>query len=71
MDRKRILPTAFLATCAMLALGCASTPAAGPDVAFNEKELRDTDGDLLFATEFPVASKTEALLRADQARKAG
>jgi len=71
MDRKRVLPTAFLATFAMLTLGCASTPAAGPDVVFNEKELRDTDGDLLFATEFPVASKTEALLRADQARKAG
>lgn len=51
----------------MLNAGCAMAPAAqGPETA-----LRDTDQDLLFGTEYPVTSKGDALLRADQARKEG
>src|SRR5210317_1140227 len=50
--------------------GCASTSAV-PDSAAYDKELRDSDNDILFATEFPVSSKADALLRADEARTAG
>lgn len=65
------LRSILLAACAALAVGCASTPSAGPAADINEEVLRDTDTDLLFATEFPVTSKADALLRADEARKAG
>lgn len=57
---------AFVAFCS----ACAGTPPMSATAYANDK-LRDTERDLIFATEFPVASKAEALLRADTARKAG
>lgn len=55
---------------AMLAAGCASTPT--PDVtAQAATNLGEENADLMFATEFPVESKEEALARADAARKEG
>lgn len=60
---------AFAATVA-LAAGCAT----GPTVSDAERQadgLQESDHDLLFATEFPVANKAEALQRADEARRAG
>lgn len=54
----------------ILAVACASTPP--PErVEIADEELRETDRDVLFATEFPVANKAEAIARADAARKAG
>jgi tetratricopeptide (TPR) repeat protein len=50
--------------------GCASNPAA-PDRGVVEEEFRDADFDVMFATEFPVTSKADALLRADEALQAG
>ena len=53
-----------------LLTGCANTP----DIYTNKHaaaELNDTSFDLLFATEFPVASETEALERAAQAMQEG
>lgn len=51
--------------------GCASTSAVPDSAAHDEQDLRDSDNDILFATEFPVSSKAEALIRADEARTAG
>jgi Flp pilus assembly protein TadD len=59
----------LLAACAFVA-ACAAVP-PGADDMYSEDELRDTDRDLIFVTEYPVASKSDALLRADAARKAG
>lgn len=59
------LPALMLAI--MLNAGCAMAPAGQTP----EKELRDTDQDLLFGTEYPVTSKGDGLLRADEARQAG
>lgn len=58
----------LLLTCLFSA--CASTP-ADRNVSFDEDALRDDDQDLIFATEFPVTSKAEALQRAAEARKDG
>ena len=62
---------AFLSLVAVLQLSaCAGTP-AGPEPEFPEERLRDADADLMFATEFPVATKADAMLRAEAARKEG
>ena len=63
----------FLPLLGVLAIssGCAATSAVPDSAAYDKEELRDTDNDVLFATEFPVASKEDALLRADEARAAG
>ncbi len=53
-----------------LLTGCASAPDLRSD-QYAEAELNDTSFDLLFATEFPVASETEALARAAQAMQEG
>jgi tetratricopeptide (TPR) repeat protein len=55
---------------AMLAAGCASAPATdvSTEVVTN---LEEENADLMFATEFPVESKEDALARADAARKDG
>lgn len=60
----------FVTLLLMIATGCASVP-AGPEHAVAEDELRNTGGDVLFATEFPVTSKMDALQRADESRKSG
>jgi tetratricopeptide (TPR) repeat protein len=51
--------------------GCATTTTDPGSAAHDEENLRDSDNDILFATEFPVAGKEDALLRADEARTAG
>jgi Flp pilus assembly protein TadD len=51
--------------------GCAATSATPASAAYDKEDLRDSDNDILFATEFPVSSKADALLRADEARTAG
>lgn len=60
-----------LALAAAFVSACASTPPPQEPAAYAEEDLRDTDRDLLFATEFPVASKDEAIARAESARKTG
>lgn len=62
-----------LAVCGVLLFlqGCASTPAATTGGSVADGELRETDLDVMFATEFPVADKAEALARAEQAWEAG
>ena len=50
--------------------GCASN-AAKTDPGVAESDLRDENFDVLFATEFPVTSKEEALVRAEEAMRAG
>ncbi len=55
----------------MLGMGaCATTSTAPPPIA-EDQELRDTDLDVLFATEFPVESKYEATQRAGDAWSKG
>ena len=69
----RIQNLLLVAALAALTAGCASAPpadtSAEPQLA--EDALRDEDYDVLFATEFPVASKDEALARAQAAMEAG
>lgn len=57
-------------TAAVLLTACASTPQNPAAASNNNEPLRDTDMDLLFATEFPVASRDDAIARADRARRA-
>jgi len=66
--RSHLLP--LLSSYLVIAAGCASAP-VGPEYAVAEDDLRNTEGDVLFATEFPVTSKADALRRADESRKAG
>jgi Flp pilus assembly protein TadD len=61
---------ALVTLLAAVLAGCAGAPTV-PEAGYSAEELRNSDNDVLFATEFPVASKAEALLRADAARKAG
>ncbi|MDH3265653.1 MAG: tetratricopeptide repeat protein [Gammaproteobacteria bacterium] len=49
--------------------GCASTPETGNDAI--AAKVSDNSMDILFATEFPVASEDDALTRADQATQEG
>jgi len=53
-----------------LVSACASAP-SGPEVKFDESALRSEDQDLIFATEYPVANKADALQRATEARNDG
>jgi Flp pilus assembly protein TadD len=53
-----------------LLTGCASAPVLEDD-KYTRAQLNDPSNDVLFATEFPVASEDEALARADNALQAG
>jgi Flp pilus assembly protein TadD len=66
------LPTRILSLLMIMALaaGCASVPANETAVR-PSTNLEDEDADLMFATEFPVVSKDDALSRADMARRTG
>ena len=59
-----------VAVCTMSLMGCGATQPAQVGEA-TAGDLRGDDLDLLFATEFPVASKDEALLKATQAYRDG
>ncbi len=64
------LRLALLLSMAMLVGGCGSTqPVSKP--AVDNVELRNTDMDLLFATEFPVTDKSDAMKRAARAWSSG
>lgn len=66
-SRPRLLiPGLFVACLA----ACAGAPAESTATVADET-LRETDQDVLFATEFPVANKQDALARAELARKTG
>jgi Flp pilus assembly protein TadD len=70
MSISRFTLTFTVLMLAMFATGCASTPA--PDVATEAAtNLEEENADLMFATEFPVQGKEDALARADAARKEG
>lgn len=70
MSRFRSCITFLSMTAVLLLSACAGTPAV-TEPAFSEESLREADSDVLFATEFPVASKADAMLRAESARKEG
>jgi tetratricopeptide (TPR) repeat protein len=55
----------------MLGMGACATTATAPPPIAEDQELRDTDLDVLFATEFPVESKYEATQRAGDAWSKG
>ena len=62
----------LIAALAWLLGACASTPSESTSAPpYTDDELRNTDLDLIFATEFPVASKEDALSRAEMARTSG
>lgn len=54
----------------LIMTACASSPEPAPGIVA-EGQLRDSELDVVFATEFPVAGKAEALSRADAAKKSG
>jgi Flp pilus assembly protein TadD len=56
---------------AVVALPGCATNQADQRAALMEEEFRDADFDVMFATEFPVASKAEALQRAEAALQTG
>jgi tetratricopeptide (TPR) repeat protein len=62
--------TALVLVAVVAMSGCAANQ-ADKRSALIEEEFRDADFDVMFATEFPVASKAEALQRADAAIQAG
>ncbi len=60
------LKIALLLSVAIAVTGCSTAPPA-PKVATASDDLRDTRMDVKFATEFPVANKSDAMTRAAQA----
>lgn len=63
--RTSLLPLALVA---LIASGCASTPAATASrQASDSAELYDGEPEVVFATEFPIASAGDAIARADRA----
>ncbi len=70
MVKFSVISKSVLLAGALACGACASSPQA-PEVQFAEEELRETDNDVLFATEFPVASKEEAIERAKAAEESG
>jgi Flp pilus assembly protein TadD len=71
MARLRLVPAAILlGTSALVVSGCASQPSTSPQ-NIAEQEFRDADLDVIFATEFPVTSKADALQRAQTSLEEG
>jgi Flp pilus assembly protein TadD len=62
-DSRRIPAVVLLCTVALGFVGCASQPPTHPQT-IAEEDFRDADLDVIFATEFPVTSKADALQRA-------
>ncbi len=64
------LRLALMLSMAVVVVACGSMPPASK-IAIENVELRKTDMDLLFATEFPVTDKSDAMTRAAQAWSSG
>lgn len=60
-----------LALAALITSGCASTPAATSRQAADSAELYEGEPEVVFATEFPVASAEDAIARAERALAEG
>jgi len=65
--RKWKLP--LVVSLALATAACSNTPSTSATIV--EDQLRHTDMDLLFATEFPVADKNDGMLRAAEAWSSG
>ena len=70
MTSNKGLKMALIISMAMVIAACGSTPPASK-VAIANDELRSTKMDLMFATEFPVTGKSDAMTRAAQAWSSG
>ncbi len=71
MTRLRFVTTAVLAGITALGLaGCASQPSTSAQ-GIAEEDFRDANLDVIFATEFPVTSKAEAMQRAQASLEEG
>ena len=62
-NSRRFSAVFSLCASALLTVGCASQPAVSTE-KISEQDFRDADLDVIFATEFPVTSKADALQRA-------
>ncbi len=70
MTSSKGLELALIISMAVFVVACGSTPPASK-VATANAELRNTEMDLLFATEFPVNGKSDAMARAAEAWSSG
>ena len=68
---RRGLSVSTLVLLAVVGLSGCATNQTDNRAALMEEEFRDADFDVMFATEFPVASKAEALQRAEAALQTG
>jgi Flp pilus assembly protein TadD len=67
---RRVFAVVMVTAAGCAVMGCASQPpVASHDIA--EENLRDADLDVIFATEFPVTSKADAIERAEAALAEG
>jgi tetratricopeptide (TPR) repeat protein len=69
-NSRRFSAVTLLCAYALISAGCASQPAA-PTSNISEQDFRDADLDVIFATEFPVTSKADALKRAQASLEEG
>ncbi len=70
MTSSKGLKLTLIISMAVSVAACGSTPAVSKNAIAND-ELRNTDMDLVFATEFPVESKSDAMTRAAEAWSSG
>jgi len=70
MTSSKGLKLALLLSMAVSVAACGSTQSVSQAAVAND-ELRDTDMDLVFATEFPVTNKADAMTRAAEAWSSG
>lgn len=70
MTSSKGLKLALLLSMAVSITACGSTPSA-PRATVANDELRDTDMDVVFATEFPVTNKADAMARAAEGWASG
>lgn len=69
-NSRRISAVTLLCAYVLISAGCASQPSA-PASNIAEQDFRDADLDVIFATEFPVTSKADALKRAQTSLEEG
>ena len=70
MTSSKGLKLALIIAMPVFIAACGSTPSASK-IASTNVELRNTEMDLMFATEFPVTGKSDALARAAEALSSG